>query len=267
MVRVVSIGVPVADLLKDPANAKWRQYSVEFCGGTHLKNTGEAGGFTIMSEESVSKGVRRIVAVTGELDHAANFAGGRLEEEFRLLAAGQGDLSETIKVLNARLAEPNLPLTTRRAGQATLVELQARQKAWEKSQRASSGTSIDVATVSTKLLADAEALGGGKLIVGEVPGATDEQLRGAMDSLRKKSPSHGILLGSASDGKVSFVAAVSDDLIARGLKAGDWIRETAKVAGGGGGGKPQMAQAGGKDPSKLADALAKAREYANGVVK
>ena len=64
-----------------------------------------------------------------------------------------------------------------------------------------------------------------------------------------------------------FVAAVSDDLIARGLKAGDWIRETAKVAGGGGGGKPQMAQAGGKDPSKLADALNRAREFAQSAVK
>jgi alanyl-tRNA synthetase len=61
---------------------------------------------------------------------------------------------------------------------------------------------------------------------------------------------------------VNFVAAVSDDLIAKGLKAGDWIRETAKVAGGGGGGRPQMAQAGGKDPSKLADALETARRFA-----
>jgi len=85
--------------------------------------------------------------------------------------------------------------------------------------------------------------------------------------LKKKSPSHAVLLGSAGEGKVNFIAAVSDDLIAKGLKAGDWIRETAKVAGGGGGGRPQMAQAGGKDPAKLADALARAREFAEGAVK
>src|SRR5204862_6951475 len=66
MVRVVSIGVPVADLLKDPANTKWRQYSIEFCGGTHLKTTTEIEGFVITAEESVSKGIRRIVAQTGE---------------------------------------------------------------------------------------------------------------------------------------------------------------------------------------------------------
>jgi len=75
------------------------------------------------------------------------------------------------------------------------------------------------------------------------------------------------MLASASDGKVSFVSAVSDDLIAKGLKAGDWIRETAKVAGGGGGGRPQMAQAGGKDPSKVDEALKTARKFAVAAVK
>jgi alanyl-tRNA synthetase len=116
-------------------------------------------------------------------------------------------------------------------------------------------------------LAEAATPGSGKLIVGEISGASDEQLRGAMDSLKKKSPSHAIMLGAAEDEKVSFVAAVSDDLIAKGLKAGDWVRETAKVAGGGGGGKPQMAQAGGKDPAKLSEALEVARRYATQTIK
>jgi alanyl-tRNA synthetase len=88
-----------------------------------------------------------------------------------------------------------------------------------------------------------------------------------MDSIRKRQPSLALMLAAASDSKISFCAAVSDDLIALGLKAGDWIRETAKVAGGGGGGRPQMAQAGGKDPSKLPDALAKARAFAQDTVK
>src|SRR5439155_17105439 len=65
MVRVVSIGAPVADLLKDPTNEKWRQYSIEFCGGTHLKNTADVEEFVITSEESVSNGIRRLVALTG----------------------------------------------------------------------------------------------------------------------------------------------------------------------------------------------------------
>src|SRR5439155_19706622 len=96
--------------------------------------------------------------------------------------------------------------------------------------------------------------------------ANDEQLRAAMDSLKKKAGSHAIMLASADEQKVNFVAAVSDDLIAKGLKAGDWIRETARAAGGGGGGRPQMAQAGGKDPSKLAVALETARRFARGKV-
>jgi alanyl-tRNA synthetase len=268
MVRVVSIGVPVVDLLKDPGNTKWREYSVEFCGGTHLRNAGDCEGFVVTSEESVSKGIRRITALTGLAASAASRTAADIDTEItRARSAPEAQLAQTIASLQKKLGGDNVPLRAKRRGQAAVAELQSKQKAWEKSQKQSSGATIDVAAASAKLLAEAEALGPGKLLVGEVAGASDEQLRGAMDSLRKKAPSHGILLGSAVDAKVTFVAAVSDDLIAAGLKAGDWIRETAKVAGGGGGGKPQMAQAGGKDPTKLGDALARAREFARGVVK
>jgi alanyl-tRNA synthetase len=106
------------------------------------------------------------------------------------------------------------------------------------------------------------------MIAAEIPGAANDQLLAVMDSLRKKQPSGlALMLACSDEAKVSFCAAVSDDLIALGLKAGDWIRETAKVAGGGGGGRPNMAQAGGKDPSKLPDALARAREVARGALK
>jgi len=88
-----------------------------------------------------------------------------------------------------------------------------------------------------------------------------------MDSLKKRAGSYGIMLGATDGTKGTFVAAVSDDLIAKGLKAGDWIRATAKVAGGGGGGRPQMAQAGGKDPAKLQEALETARRVATAAVK
>src|SRR5205823_9144104 len=83
----------------------------------------------------------------------------------------------------------------------------------------------------------------------------------------EKTGSYGVLLAAANGEKVTFVAAVSDDLVAAGLKAGDWVRETAKVAGGGGGGRPQMAQAGGKDSSKLQDALTKACQFANDIFR
>jgi alanyl-tRNA synthetase len=261
-VRVVSIGVPVADLLKDPTNAKWRQYSVEFCGGTHLRDTSEVGDFVVTSEESVSKGVRRIVALTGDAASAAGSESDQLLQSLdRARALPEPQLPQTIASLQKQLGGEHVPLRARHKGQSILSELQAKYKAWEKSQRATA-PQLDVATIATNLLERAIPIGPGKLIVDEIPGAGDDQLRTTMDSLKKRTGSFGILLGSAQDGKVTFVAAVSDDLIAKGLKAGDWVREAAKVTGGGGGGKPQMAQAGGKDASKLSDALEVARRFA-----
>ena len=237
-VRVIAIGTD------DPRKSASVDNSIEFCGGTHLHHTGEAGFFKVIAEESVSKGVRRITAVTGRgaLDHVQKLEGSLRQVSHSLSAPPEeapkriAALQDEIKTLKKKLA---------------------------------SGTSAagrDPLSAAADLLAKAQPLGPGQLIVGEIPGASDEQLRTAMDSLKKKAPSHAIMLGSAEDQKVTFVAAVSDDLIAKGLKAGDWIRETAKVAGGGGGGRPQMAQAGGKDPAKLGDALETARKYAQGTV-
>ncbi len=79
MVRVVSIGIPVAQLLENPENPAWREYSIEFCGGTHLADSGQAGAFVVMLEESVSKGIRRIVALTGEAAHSASKAARELD--------------------------------------------------------------------------------------------------------------------------------------------------------------------------------------------
>ena len=268
MVRVVSIGAPVGDLLKDPANSKWRQYSVEFCGGTHLKNTGEVGGFVITAEESVSKGIRRIVALTDDAGRRAVEAGRAIDSLIEAARkAPEAQLPNSIASIQKALSESTLSLRAKRRAQAAVAELQAKLKAFEKTQKASAGAGVDISALTAKLLAEAEPLGDGKLVVAEVPGANADQLLATMDSLRKKQPSLALMLGSTDGAKVSFCSAVSDDLIARGLKAGDWVRETAKIAGGGGGGRPQMAQAGGKDPSKLPAALTSAREFARGAVK
>jgi alanyl-tRNA synthetase len=268
MVRVVSVGVPVADLLKDPGNAKWREYSIEFCGGTHLRSSGDAAAFVITAEESVSKGIRRIVGLTGDAARQAQELASQLGsavEKARSLP--ESEIPASLAAIQKSLAAPGLPLRAKRAAQAAVAELQAKYKTWEKSNKAQQGGgSVDVAETASKLLDQSTELGDGKLIVGEVAGANDDTLRGVMDSLRKRVSSYAILLGSTADARVSFIAAVSDDLIAKGLKAGDWIRETAKVAGGGGGGRPQMAQAGGKDPSKLAEALQTAKSYATTTV-
>ncbi|HEV2296644.1 MAG TPA: alanine--tRNA ligase [Tepidisphaeraceae bacterium] len=269
MVRVVSIGVPVTDLLKDPANAKWRQYSVEFCGGTHLENAGECECFVLTGEESISKGIRRITALTGPAASAADAVARELDTAIaRAKSLSDSELKEGIASIQKLLATEDLPLRAKRRGQAAVAELQARQKSAEKaSKKESGGSNADALARAAELLASAAQLGGANLIIGEIPSAGSDQLFAAVDSLKKKSPCHAILLGAAGEGKVNFIAAVSDDLIARGLRAGDWIRETAKVAGGGGGGRPQMAQAGGKDPAKIPDALARAREFAQSVIK
>jgi alanyl-tRNA synthetase len=268
MVRVVSIGAPVGDLLRSPADARWRQFSVEFCGGTHLKNTGEVGGFVVTAEESVSKGIRRIVALTG--DAAREVTAHEREVDAIVGKAGQAPesaLPDLIASIQKALGAGSIGLRAKRRAQAAVGELQAKYKAWEKANRAKPGASVDVSAEAGRLLESASLLGPGKLVVGEISGVSSEQLLSAIDSLKKKAGSYAVLLGSAEDGKVSFVAAVSDDLIKQGLKAGDWIKETAKAAGGGGGGRPQMAQGSGKNPEKLAEALETARRYAQQTVK
>ncbi|HSU69402.1 MAG TPA: alanine--tRNA ligase-related protein, partial [Tepidisphaeraceae bacterium] len=264
MVRVVSIGAPVAELLANPDNPAWRQFSVEFCGGTHLRNTAEAGGFVITAEESVSKGIRRLVALTGDSATAVAAQGKSVDalvNEAR--SKPEPELPATIAALQKSIASGELSLRTKRRAQAAVAELQDKFKKWEKANKSqASGAKLDVGEISSKLLETASPLGPGKLVVGQVADAAPDQLLAVVDSLKKKTGSYAVLLGSATDGKVNFVAAVSDDLIAKGLKAGDWIREAAKATGGGGGGRPQLAQAGGKDPAKLPDALKVALEHA-----
>jgi alanyl-tRNA synthetase len=263
MVRVVSIGVPVKDLLADPANPKWRQFSIEFCGGTHLPRSDEAGAFVVTAEESVSKGIRRIVALTGDAARAVVEAGAKADALIQQAGpAADADLLGMIAALNQSAASAQLPLRIKRRVVAAITQLQSRFKAFEKTNKPQSASGVDAIAIAGKLLADAADLHGGKLIVGEIAGAADEQLRSAVDSLRKRAPSHAIMLAAADGQKANFVAAVSDDLIAKGLRAGDWVKHTAAVAGGGGGGRPNMAQGSGKDPAKIPDALEAARQFA-----
>jgi alanyl-tRNA synthetase len=241
-VRVVAVGT------EDVRREASPDYSIEFCGGTHLRRTGEIGLFKIIGEESVSKGVRRVTAVTGR--GAVQFVQG---------------LDANLRQIAQALSVPPAEAPKRVA--AMQEELRALKKKSASGGGVASAGGIDPVAQASKLAAAAPDFGSAKLIVGPIDGAGEEQLRSAVDSLKKKNPSSAILLGAVAGDKVNFVAAASDDVIARGLKAGDWVRETAKVAGGGGGGRPQMAQAGGKDPQKLDDALAAAIEYASNLLK
>ena len=212
------------------------EMSVEFCGGTHLSRTSQAGLFKIIGQELVSKGVRRITAVTGP-------------KAIEYVQKTSAILDELTSRFNCRFDE--LP--------ARVATLQEQVKELTKSLQ--KGMAGDLNAAGDKLLEAAVTIGASKLIVGEVPPSTVEQLRAQIDRLRQKAGSSLIVFGWKTDeGGGGFLVGVTDDLVKKGIKAGDIIKPVAEVAGGKGGGPPNMATAGCKDPSKLATALAHAVE-------
>jgi len=261
-VRVVSVGVPVADLLNDPGNPKWRGYSIEFCGGTHTRSSTDISHFVITGEESVSKGVRRLIAFTGLAASAASETAATLSRTLDEAArAPESRLPHVIERVQKQLSSAQLPLLAKRQVQHAVASLQQKYKSWEKANQRSTGQA-DTAALATDLLAQAFALSAGACVIANIADATDDTLRAVLDSLKKREPSVAALLATSDGAKLTFIAIVSDEMIAKGLKAGDWVKEAAKASGGGGGGRPNMAQAGGKDPAKLEASLAAAREYA-----
>jgi alanyl-tRNA synthetase len=254
-VRVIAVGQQPQMLLADPARKEWYDYSVEFCGGTHVPSTGAIGDFALVSEEAVGKGVRRLIGVTGQAAREARKWAGEVLDQTQ----GEGDPAAALAQLNEALASGRLPLLAKAKLQQRMAELQKLVKDADKAKaKESAGAAVEWA----RRVAD-EAQG--SVLVAEYPGpGTDaDALRTAMDVIRKKKPDAALLLGAVTGpDKVAFVAAVPAALIQKGLKAGDWVREVAKAAGGGGGGRPDMAQAGGKDPAKLAQALDAGRKFA-----
>jgi alanyl-tRNA synthetase len=204
-------------------------FSTELCGGTHLDATGQIGLFKVTDEGAVASGVRRIEAVTGEnaLAHV-----GREEAALRESAG--------------LLRIPPLELPRR------LAALLEEQKRLEK-QLAQLETKL-ARTQAQDLVAAAKPVAGVPVLAARLDGLDPDGLRAVVDTLRDRLPSGIILLGSAVDGKVSLVAAVSKDLMKR-FPAGRLVQEIARMVGGGGGGRPDLAQAGGKDASKLDEAL------------
>ncbi len=230
-VRVVCIGTDSEDRLCDA-------FSREFCGGTHVERLGLIGGFKIIKEESVSAGVRRITALTG----------GRLEEYLE-------KRSDILDTLSALLKVPAEGLIDR------VNQLLVENKKLAKEAKGAAKQSADGGAQASKLLEKAEKIGDSFVIVGRLADVNDEQARGVVDMLKKKAKSAAILLATrhgGSDGKVMLLAGVTEDLIAKGLSAGDIVKNVAPIVGGGGGGKAHLAQAGGKNPEKIDEALAAA---------
>ncbi len=212
-------------------------YSMELCGGTHCRSTGEIGSFFIVREESIGAGLRRIEAVTG-----------RGAEEH---AQAQRDLLER---LSRRVGVTPADLETKVA--SLLEELEAERRRAQALERDAARRAAEA------LLAGAERVDGAAVVAGQVPAASFEVMREAGDWLRDRLGSAVLVLGAVFDERPNFVAMITPDLTARGLHAGELVKRVAAVTGGGGGGRPEMAQAGGKDPGRLEEALGLARKLA-----
>lgn len=211
-------------------------FSLELCGGTHVRSTGEIGAFDLFSESGIAAGVRRSEALTGEgAERAARQRRQVLADLGSRLNAAPEELADKIEALLGR----------NRQLERSLDELRRRVAALETSDLSNGSREVEgVRVVARRTEAE------------DVP-----SLRAMADGLRESLGSGVGVLGADIGGKVSFIAVVTDDLIkGRGLKAGDIVRGVAQLAGGSGGGKPHLAQAGGRDPSKIDEALEQAAD-------
>ena len=228
-VRVVSVG----------------GFSTELCGGTHVRATGDIGFFTIIEESGIAAGVRRIEALTGA------GAVARAQQERAALAAIVGALSTTAE--HAVDAIHKLQVDGKRL--ARDVE-GLKMKAALGGGSGTSGPPVDVPT----------DVSGVKLITRRVSGLEKSALRGISDSLRDRLSSGVVVIASDNEGKVSLVVSVSKDLTSR-VQAGRLVKELAPIVGGAGGGRPDFAEAGGKDASKIDELLARAPEALGALLK
>ncbi len=205
-------------------------FSKELCGGTHAGSSGEIGLFRIVSESSVAAGIRRIEAITG----MAALNRSRDKETI---------IQEVCGVLNTN--EDKLIAKT----QEILNELKNLQKELHRvKQKELSGK-------AGSFIGDAKAVSGAKIITKKLDNATADDLRKTIDMLMKSGEEIAVVLGTSQDGRVTIIAALSAGLVKRGLHAGNISKEIAKIVGGGGGGRPDMAQAGGQWAEKLDEAL------------
>ncbi len=219
-------------------------YSVEFCGGTHLHNSSEAGVFKIISESGVAAGVRRIEATTGEnVLHLIEEREYMLSSIGTMLKAAQGNIVQRIS--------------------AVLEENKQLAKEVEALKAKMSGGAAD------EIINNKVDINGVAFVAGDVKGLEMNDLRTMGDKLKDKLSGEAavIVLASGEGSKVSFVVMCTDDAVKKGAKAGDIVKAAATVCGGGGGGRPNMAQAGGKDASKIKEALEAAKAVVEGAVK
>jgi len=210
-------------------------YSRELCGGTHVRATGQIGSFVITGESSIGSGLRRIEAVTGR--GAERY----VRERLSLLA----DVAGTLQSDTAELREK---------ARSLMNQLRQQQKELAKLRAAVAAQEADA------LLSGLREVDGIRYLAARVEAADMESLRIMTDRFRERLGSAAVILGAVIDHRPAFIVAITPDLVEKGLHAGKLAQAVARVTGGGGGGRPNMATAGGKDVSKLDDALAQVDE-------
>jgi alanyl-tRNA synthetase len=208
-------------------------FSRELCGGTHVHSTAEVGAFVVTHETSSAANVRRIEALTGPEAIA------RLRRHDALLVRA----AELLRTQPAAVPD-------------AIVDVQAERKQLEKAARSGGWAGLDAGP----LVERAQSVGDATVLVEEVPAPDMDALLRAVDQVKAKLGDAAIVFGARTNGKSQFVASVSPSLVERGLRAGDIVKVAAAVTGGGGGGRDTLARAGGRDPEKLPEALAAARE-------
>jgi alanyl-tRNA synthetase len=208
---------------------------MELCGGTHVNQTAEIGPFVVVSEGSVGAGVRRIEALTGR------WAQRYLHERLNKITSAAAYLNTSPDELDRKVL-------------ALLEENQLLSKELTRVRRESAQREVEA------LMSKVEQVNGVTVLSAQVKADTVEMLREMSDWFRDRLKSGVIVLGAITDKRPSLIAAVTPDLVGRGLDAGKIVRQVARVIGGGGGGKPTLAEAGGKDAARLPEALATVRQ-------
>ncbi|MGM0805559.1 MAG: alanine--tRNA ligase [Bacillota bacterium] len=210
-------------------------YSLELCGGCHVNNTSEIGLFKIVSESGIGAGTRRIEAVTGE--NAYRLMNGQvqlLKDTAAKLKTNLKDVPQRIDALNEQIRE----LQKEKESLAAMIG------------NMEAGSLVD----------EVQTINGVSVIAKKLSGVDMNGLRSIVDDLKNKLQSGVVILGAENGGKVNIVAGVTKDLVTKGYHAGNLVKEVAVRCGGGGGGRPDMAQAGGKDPQKLQEGIDSAVE-------
>ncbi|EGC38151.1 alanyl-tRNA synthetase [Dictyostelium purpureum] len=263
-VRVVSVGVPVDQLIENPTNAEWANYSIEFCGGTHLTNTKQAELFTIISEETLGAGVRRIVAVTGSEATAAHELNKELELRFnKALKLTGSELSKEIVALLETLKSSCISQAVRYNLVEAMKELQSIQRVLAKevenlqileSSKITERIIQELTSKPSELYVDLVNLGSNTTVI------TD-----TIKKIQAKSNQTAVMLISPDEekGKVTCIGIVpKDSPISKSVAANVWVSKVTEVLGGKGGGKAEVAQGVGSKLDKIDEAILVARDFA-----